>query len=130
MNILSVEELTHSLRVRWSDQSASEFPYIFLRDNCPSGFHPQTQERLFDLLSVPPGIAAKSARLADAVITIDWDGHVSEFSEHWLAAHRPGRRSGDPAEISPESWNKSFLGSLPAFDAGEVGGIRPACLTG
>src|SRR4051794_3739537 len=51
MLIHSVEPRDRGLTVRWADDTSSDFPYLFLRDNCPSGFHPQTQERQFDLLS-------------------------------------------------------------------------------
>ncbi len=32
------------LSVAWTDGTSADFPFIWLRDNCPSGFHPQTQE--------------------------------------------------------------------------------------
>ena len=36
-----------------SEQNTAVYPYLWLRDNCPSGLHPDTKERTFDLLSVP-----------------------------------------------------------------------------
>jgi gamma-butyrobetaine dioxygenase len=125
MSIHSVEALPHALSVRWADQTVSRYPYLFLRDNCPSAFHPQTQERVFDLLSVGADIAPRSARLDDGSVIIDWTGsagHRSVFSAEWLNAHRPGRRASDPADIASASWDSSFLGSLPRFGASAIAG--------
>ena len=47
--------------LRWADGSSADFPFIWLRDNCPSGFHPHTGERAFDLLSVPEDAAPAEA---------------------------------------------------------------------
>jgi gamma-butyrobetaine dioxygenase len=123
MLIHSVEALPHALCVRWADETVSAFPYLFLRDNCPSAFHPQTQERVFDLLSVSPELSPKSAALEGDSIIIDWSGplcHRSVFSADWLKAHRPGLRATDPADIASISWDNSFLASLPRFSAPDI----------
>lgn len=105
MTTQTVSQAGDTLVLRWPDGGATPFPTIWLRDNCPSGLHPQTGERTFDLLSVPetPQIA-KSAIVAGA-LHVQWaDGHESRFDLDWLAAHRPGRHADDPAAIAPVPW--------------------------
>ena len=92
-----------ALDVRWADGTMSTYPYIWLRDNCPSGLHPQTGERMSDLLAVDPESRPKQARLEGDTAVVEWvdDGHVSRFPLDWLRAHRPGQRQSGPAEIAP-----------------------------
>ena len=102
-----------TLEVRWPDGRLTRYPYIWLRDSCPSGFHPQTQERTLDLLAIDPEPKALSAGAADGVLTIEWagDGHVSRFPLAWLAAHRPGEPMEDPAAIAPAVWRSELASS-------------------
>lgn len=95
-----------ALEVRWPEGRTASYPYIWLRDNCPSGFHPQTEERTLDLLAVDPEPRPVSAEATDSTVTIHWagDGHVSHFSLAWLAAHVPGEKLHDPAAITPAVW--------------------------
>jgi gamma-butyrobetaine dioxygenase len=119
MNIQSVEALAHALSILWADGSRSEFPNLFLRDNCPSGFHPQTQERTFDLLTVPADIKIKAVKRDVGGVLVEWTGHPahqSAFSSGWLYAHRPGQRVDDLADTPSVSWDASFLQSLPRHD--------------
>ena len=44
--------LPDTLVVTWTDMTTIDFSTIRLRDNCPSGLHPQTHERLLDLLTL------------------------------------------------------------------------------
>jgi gamma-butyrobetaine dioxygenase len=123
MHIQSVEALPHALSILWADGSRSEYPNLFLRDNCPSGFHPHTQERTFDLLSVPADIGIKSATSEAGDLSIEWTGepaHHSTFGSEWLYAHRPGRRADDLADKASISWDSSFLNALPRHDATEL----------
>jgi gamma-butyrobetaine dioxygenase len=120
MSIHSMEQLPHAFSVRWADETVSNFPYLFLRDNCPSGFHPQTKERVFDLLTVSADLTPKSAALEGDSIVIEWSGadrHRSVYSADWLKTHRPGLRATDPADIASISWDNSFLAKLPRFSA-------------
>ena len=45
MKVKNLTVTNHILTVNWMDDSYSEFPTIWLRDNCPSGLHPDTNER-------------------------------------------------------------------------------------
>ena len=114
-----------AVRVAWPDGDQADFPFLWLRDNCPSGFHPQTLERQFDLLSVPPDIrpASVAADLETIAVTWDADGHVSRFSADWLRAHRPGRYAPDPAAIVPTPWRGDLApADLPTGRADDLQG--------
>ncbi len=95
-----------TVALRWDDGTSTEFPFIWLRDNCPSGFHPDTGERAFDLLSVPEDASPAAVRLGEGVLEIDWAGeaHTSRFDTGWLRANRPGRPADDPADTPYLPW--------------------------
>ena len=109
-----------AVRVSFGDEGSAEFGLFWLRDNCPSGFHPQTHERTFDLLSLPDDLAVASVGL-DALgrLQLEWahDGHVSTFDPQWLWAHRPGVRRADPASIPPSLWRTADLPDGPPHHA-------------
>ncbi|MBN9669545.1 TauD/TfdA family dioxygenase [Roseibium aggregatum] len=102
------------LHVAWPNGTSADFPFLWLRDNCPSGFHPQTNERQFDLTGVSPDIAITSADVDGGDIELIWneDGHVSRYDAGWLFDHRPGVGLADPAAIAPILWR----GDYPATD--------------
>ena len=59
-----IESVTHNddfLTIDWQDGHQSRHALIWLRDNDPAYFHPDTGERNHDLLTIPE-------RMADAVI--------------------------------------------------------------
>ncbi|WP_424930271.1 TauD/TfdA family dioxygenase [Amaricoccus tamworthensis] len=94
-----------ALVVTWSDATTTDFPTIWLRDNCPSGFHPQTQERLLDLLSLEETPVLVSAGLEGHVVRLGYaDGHVSDLALSLLSGNRPGERAADPAAVEARLW--------------------------
>jgi gamma-butyrobetaine dioxygenase len=120
MKIHSVKTRERALAVHWSNGTVSDFPYLFLRDNCASGFDPQTQERLFDLLRVSEDLAPRNVSMDGETLILDWDfepPHRTQFAVAWLAAHRPGVRPLDPADVPPLSWGAEFLHRLPRREA-------------
>jgi gamma-butyrobetaine dioxygenase len=106
MTSIAITAGAGALELRWPDGRLTSYPYVWLRDNCPSAFHPQTQERTLDLLSIDPEPRPVSAEACDSSVIVHWagDGHVSHFALSWLAAHRPGARLEDPAAIAPAVW--------------------------
>lgn len=110
-----------TLGVTFSDGSHAEYNLFWLRDHCPSGFHPQTQERTFDLLSLPETLHLAAAHLnAQGALELRWahDGHVSTYTPAWLWERRPGLARHDPAAIAPIVWRAQDLGHGPRrFDA-------------
>lgn len=99
-----------SVRVRWPDGESTDFPYLWLRDNCPSGLHPETQERDFDLLSVPEDIHPVDLTCDGEAIGVTWSSarHQSRYAADWLRAHRPGHGEADPAAVAPRPWRAAL----------------------
>ncbi|MEM9630750.1 MAG: TauD/TfdA family dioxygenase [Pseudomonadota bacterium] len=111
------------LHVAWPDGTSAEFPFIWLRDNCPSGFHPQTRERQFDLTSIQFDISLTDAALENGEIILTWNGgdHVSRYDPDWLFDHRPGIGLTDPAQVEPVLWRSDFEpGNLPRAAATDL----------
>jgi gamma-butyrobetaine dioxygenase len=111
-----------ALVVTWADESATPFPTIWLRDNCPSGLHPQTHERLLDLLTLDASPVLLSAVQAGDIITLGYaDGHISHMPLALLSAHRPGQPADDPAAIAPALWRADLIANgIPRFLAAQV----------
>ncbi len=111
MTISNLTVRDNMLVVTWADESCTQFPPIWLRDNCPSGLHPDTQERLLDLLSVEeePILTAANQEGDVAVLSYE-DGHVSQMPFSLMHAHRPGQRAFDAAK-QPEIFWRADLGA-------------------
>ncbi len=108
------------LEIRWPDGTTGTFPYLWLRDTDPAGFHPQTGERTFDLTSVPLDIAPREAAITPDALLITWqDAQApSRFELDWIKAHRPGQPRPDPADLSPHVWRADLgAGGVPRHDA-------------
>jgi gamma-butyrobetaine dioxygenase len=121
MTEATIDAAAAALRVTWPDGEQGLFPFLWLRDNCPSGFHPETEERFFDLLSVSEAGEPETVSADADAIRIVWreDGHVSAFDPGWLRARRPGRRFDDAADQPPLVWDAAALRaeSLPRAEA-------------
>jgi gamma-butyrobetaine dioxygenase len=110
-----------ALHIDWADGSFTDFPYLWLRDNCPSAFHPQTKERQFDLLSVPEDLRPDAVVAEDGTLAISWPGMpppMSRFTSAWLYDHRPGRAVDDPADLPPVTWGREL--TIQPFKAAEL----------
>ena len=108
--------LPDAARVVFADGGESVFHFPWLRDNCPSGFHPQTRERIFDLLSLPPDFAPTAARAADGALEVDWpDGHRSRFSAAWLRENAYDDAARAARKWRPTLWDAATLPSPPRF---------------
>lgn len=110
MTTASIDERARCVRVSFGDGSDAAFPFLWLRDNCPTAFHAQTQERVFDLLSVPADVTPANVSSDAETLTIAWaeNDHVSRFDIAWLAAHRPGRAAHDPADVPARIWRSDL----------------------
>ncbi|MBF9031826.1 DUF971 domain-containing protein [Rhodobacterales bacterium HKCCE3408] len=109
-----------SLALGWPDGDRQDYPFLWLRDNDPAGWHPETKERIADMLSLPETPVASAARMVDGGLEVTWaDGPVSVFALDWLGQYRPGRRNPDAAGPDPIVWDAS-LGDVPRHDADAV----------
>ncbi len=115
---------TQALAVDYSDGSQAHYSLMWLLDSCPEGFHPQTGERAFDLLSVPDAPLLRSAHiLDDGQLELQWEheGPASHFAPEWLAAHRPGAPRADAAAVPYSYWKAADLrDGAPRHDAGAI----------
>lgn len=111
-----------TLVVTWPDSTTTSFPTIWLRDNCPSGLHPQTHERLLDLLALDAAPVLASATLDGGHVILGYeDGHVSRMAVSMISAHRPGQRAADPAAIAPQLWRSEFTATaVPRYAAAQI----------
>jgi gamma-butyrobetaine dioxygenase len=111
------------LRLVWADGESHAFPYIWLRDTDPAGFHPRTGERVFDLTSVPLDLAPRAVRVEGAILVVDWPGDdaASRFDLCWLRENRPGAPRPDPAGVETVAWRGELgAGGVPRARAAEV----------
>jgi gamma-butyrobetaine dioxygenase len=107
---------TQALTVDFSDGTQAQYSLIWLVDNCPEGFHPQTGERAFDLLSAPDAPLLRSSHiLDDGRLQLQWehDAPASHFSAAWLLAHRPGVPAPDAAAVEHQYWKAADLENGP-----------------
>ena len=86
MNIADVTRGERGFTITWDDQSVAEFPFIWLRDNAPDEFHPDTRERVFDLTTVDLDIAPDSFALESGALVIRWPRKdaSSSYASSWL----------------------------------------------
>lgn len=108
----------HCLNLSWSDGKHANFHFLWLRDNCPSTLHPDTQERVFNQLSVTPEIHPLSYDVTGDTLIINWSEgeHQSVFAGQWL---REYAYSGD---LRPDnrptyrSWDQGFIDNIQSAD--------------
>jgi gamma-butyrobetaine dioxygenase len=103
---------TQALAITFSDGSEAVYSLMWLLDSCPGGFHPQTGERAFDLLSVPDAPLLRCADiLSDGRLELQWEheGPASHFSADGLSAHRPGVPRADAAMVTHSYWRAADL---------------------
>lgn len=135
MQLVSVESDDSFVHATFSDGTRARYPHIWLRDNDPAGFHPETHERTFDLTKVPLDVRPQRYAYTPDALTLHWSksdlgNHVgsdvggdlengvgSRFSAAWLHRHRPGQRRVDHSDVRQRTWTAESLGDLPRFCA-------------
>ncbi len=126
---LTLTSGAESLEIRWPDGTTGTFPYIWLRDTDPSGFHPQTGERVFELVSVDLDIAPEAVELTETALLVTWPGadEPSLFDLDWLKTYRPGQRRADAANVERHAWRGDFGGAgVPRHDGSGIVGSDAA----
>ena len=97
------------------------FNYYWLRDNCPSSWDLDTQERAFDILNEPDNLTPDSAMVDDDSLHIIWpDSHQSHYSLDWLKSWykaEGGHVAGhsDIAVRSRRSWFSDHYPKMARF---------------
>lgn len=122
MTVSGLDLRKDALVVSFPDAQSVTYPAIWLRDNCPSGLHPDTHERVLDLLSLDDAPALESAELEAGFVNLRYsDGHLSAMPLALLDAHRPGRCWADPADVAPQLWRDDLdAAGVPRFAADAV----------
>lgn len=123
MIISALTPNSDALGIEWGDGSSSSYPTIWLRDNCPSELHPETQERMLDLLALAEVPELTEATLDGQVVKLSYgDGHHSHMPVPFLAAHRPGQKAPDAGAVPETIWHGD-LGAqgVPRHAAGPIG---------
>lgn len=96
---------TDMLVATWTDGTTTQFPTIWLRDNCPSGLHPETHERMLDLLAVDDAPILIAAEIQGDFAALQYDdGHASHMPLSMMRTHRPGQPTLDAGAISAQLW--------------------------
>jgi len=106
-------QLDTSLRmlvIHWHESHVSYYPYVWLRDNDPAGFHPDTKERHFDLTSINLDDDIDAFSIEGNKITLSWqsEGYRAEFELTWLYDNQPGNHASDPAFSDTQLWRSEL----------------------
>jgi len=110
------------VQLTFSDGATGTYPFLWMRDNDPAGFHPDTKERVADLTAIPLDIRVTEALIEDSDLSLTWeDETATRYSLDWLAAHRPGHRLADPAETGVTTWRADMVAdAVPRLHAADV----------
>ena len=94
------------IHIKWSDNCDNSYPFLWLRENDPAGFHKDTNERMTDLTSIPLDISLTKAFIKDDVLILNWSDseNSTRYNLDWLYHHKPGKRASDPAAIKKRCW--------------------------
>jgi gamma-butyrobetaine dioxygenase len=111
-----------AVRVIFDDGRETAYHFLWLRDNCPRGLHPQTRERVFDLLSVGDDVAPIRIAADANALSVWWDGEdaPSVFSAEWLRANAYDGQSLSERRILPTLWGAKDLPAPPRFSFAAV----------
>ena len=110
-----LDQLPLTLRVHWNDGKRCNYHFLWLRDNCPTAFHPQTGERTFDQLSVSTDLHPTSLEYNDSELVITWSegNHKSQFSLDWLYKHSYSQTTSIEKQSPYKSWDGDFISKIP-----------------
>lgn len=115
ISIDNITQQSNSLQIEWNDGHHASFNFLWLIDNCPSGFHGDTQERTFDQLSVGADIHPLSFDYGDEQLLIEWseNSHRSQFCPQWLRRHAYSGSLRQRPKSTYQSWDSTFIGRIP-----------------
>ena len=111
------------LHIKWSNNSEGLFPFLWLRENDPDGFHHDTQERITDLTNILLDLHITKACINDNYLHLSWQDTQKEtiYNLDWLYNHRPGSAAIDLAAIRRKSWRSDIqLESIPSAVARDL----------
>jgi len=112
-----------ALHITFDSNTSATFPYIWLRDNDPAGFHPDTHERVTDLTSISLDVMATRVETDTDTLSVFWGDTDTPtvFDINWLKAHIPGQPSTDPARTGFVHWRADMgAAAIPRANADEI----------
>ncbi len=106
------------VQVTWGDGRECDYHHIWLRDNCPSVWHPTTWERTLDSMQIDPDIEPTSVRLSEqGDLVIEWPGaDTSVFDPAWLREYSYDAQSRAERRPQPQPWDGPTIAQRPTFD--------------
>ena len=98
------------------------FNYLWLRDNCPTSWSPQTRDRVFDIASQPLDLRPASATILGSTLQLEWsgDGHVSRYDLDWLLSWASCPALPDPAAVGQRLWFSDHGAHMQRFSHGSL----------
>ena len=78
------------IKIIWNDKKISKFHFIWLRDNCPTNEHPDTRQKIFNIIDVRDDIHPKKNFInKNGNLEIEWSegNHHSCYDAKWLKKH-------------------------------------------
>jgi len=108
--IRDIERHKNSVSVQWEQGASSNFPFIWLKDIDPQGFHSLTKERLFDLTQIDLNIQPDNVSFNEQGLILQWPD--IEVESHYpcslLEQYRAQCQLVDSAQVAYKSWRDSF----------------------
>lgn len=105
----------NSIRIVWGDSQNSNFHFLWLRDNCPKGQHPDARQRMFNLLTVSEDIyPLKSNINKEGDLEVHWSegDHHSCFDSKWLRNHCYTIKHNEIYKSPYKLWDKNLNSNL------------------
>jgi len=129
-NVSTVRPLNASINsdkrcviIDWKDGTTATYPFIWLRDNDPAGFHPDTRERQFDITTINLNDEISKIMLEVDSIEFLWrsEGYTAKYSLSWLYTHKPGRQKDPVDEVEVSHWRCELaLKGIPRYGAEDL----------
>lgn len=120
--LISAKQLDHSVELTWSDKAVSRFHFLWLRDNCSTNLHADTQERVFNQLDVSPTVHPLNMAVKDDALHIHWSehGHRSIYTGDWLREHGYSGHLTPKEPNTTKSWNNTFINSMKSANYSDL----------
>ncbi len=111
-----------AVTIGWDDGSTTDFPYVWLRDNCacPECKHPDAWERLLDNVVLDLDVRPAGIEIGER-LDVTWeDGHRTSLGTAWLRANRPGGPGRAERRDEPILWTAEIAGRPPVIHLDEI----------
>ena len=109
--IKKVSLFNASIKVEWEDNQISYFHFLWLRDNCPSNEHPDTRQKIFNIIDVSENIHPNIYFINDiGNLEIKWseENHHSCYDAKWLKKHCYTIKNNKTYKSPYKLWESNF----------------------